>query len=158
MSEKAFNILIQKVEQWRKDGESIVLCHGCFDPLHIGHLLHFKAAKKSADHLIVTITPNRFVNKGENRPIFSEELRLEMVEGLKVVDAAAINLWDSAVETIRNLKPDYFAKGWDYFNRSNCNPNILLEERELEKYSGKIIFTDEKHFSSTKLLEWLNKT
>ena len=45
--------------------------HGVFDLLHFGHLEHFKEAKKG-DILIVSITPDRFVNKGPGRPAFNE--------------------------------------------------------------------------------------
>ena len=30
----------------RKKGKKIVLCHGVFDLLHVGHIKHFKKAKK----------------------------------------------------------------------------------------------------------------
>ena len=55
--------------------KKIVLCHGVFDVLHIGHLKHFKEAKEYGDILIVSITPNKFVNKGPGRPIFNERNR-----------------------------------------------------------------------------------
>lgn len=155
MNEKSFDLLVKLTLEWRKAGETIVLCHGCFDTLHVGHLLHFKAAKKFGTKLVVTVTPDRYINKGLDRPLFSEDLRLEMVEALKVVDAAAINLWDSAVNTIRYIQPHYFAKGSDYLNNSQCNPNIILETEELEKNGGTMVFTEEIAFSSTKIIEWI---
>ena len=58
-------------------GKKIVLCHGTFDLLHIGHIKHFKEARKLGDKLIVTITPDKYVNKGPKRPFFKEKHRLE---------------------------------------------------------------------------------
>jgi rfaE bifunctional protein nucleotidyltransferase chain/domain len=155
MDEKSFDLLIEQVRRWRENGERIVLCHGCFDLLHIGHLLHFKAAKKLGDRLVVTVTPDRYVNKGDERPLFPEKLRLEMILALKVVDAAALNLWDSAVNTIKQLRPDYFAKGTDYRNNAQCNPNFFREDEEIKRNGGKMVFTDEETFSSTKIIEWV---
>jgi len=154
--EKAFDLLAEQVRAWREGGERVVLCHGCFDPLHVGHLLHFKAAKKFGERLVVTVTPDRFVNKGADRPLFPENLRLEMVLALRVVDAAAINLWTSAVDTIRRIGPDSFAKGADYRNNPQCNPNFFQEDEEMKKHGGRIVFTDEESFSSTRIIEWVN--
>ena len=37
-------------------GKKIVLCHGVFDLVHIGHVKHFRVAKSLGDILIVSIT------------------------------------------------------------------------------------------------------
>ena len=50
--------------QETRDGKRVVLCHGVFDLLHIGHIRYFNQAKKHGDILVVTVTPDRFVNKG----------------------------------------------------------------------------------------------
>ena len=49
----------------------IVLCHGVFDLLHLGHIKHFEKAKSFGDIVIVTVTPDQFVKKGPNRPVFN---------------------------------------------------------------------------------------
>ena len=46
----------------RAAGKQIVHCHGVFDLLHVGHLRHFEQAKANGDILVVTLTPDRFVN------------------------------------------------------------------------------------------------
>ena len=51
-------------ESLRAQGKRIVHCHGVFDLLHIGHIKHLEAARNLGDLLVVTITPDRFVNKG----------------------------------------------------------------------------------------------
>ena len=46
----------------KSKGKKIVLCHGVFDLLHIGHIKHFKEAKRLGDILVVTLTPDLYVN------------------------------------------------------------------------------------------------
>ncbi|MFM8535060.1 MAG: adenylyltransferase/cytidyltransferase family protein [Acidimicrobiia bacterium] len=46
----------------------MVLCHGRFDPLHVGHVLHFLEAKAHGVRLVVTVTPDRFAATGPGRP------------------------------------------------------------------------------------------
>ena len=68
--------LKKKVHELRKQNKKIVQCHGVFDVVHIGHINHFKKAKDYGSVTIVTVTSDRFVNKGINRPIFSQEKRI----------------------------------------------------------------------------------
>jgi len=56
-------------------GKRIVHCHGVFDLLHIGHIRYFEQAKILGDILVVTITPDIYVNKGPHRPIFTSRSR-----------------------------------------------------------------------------------
>lgn len=55
--------LAYNIQEFKKKGLKVGMCHGCFDILHIGHLRHLEAAKSLADVLVVTVTPDRFVNK-----------------------------------------------------------------------------------------------
>jgi len=59
-----FYNLIPLTAEWRAKGKKVVLCHGCFDLFHIGHLWHLKSAGKYGDILVVTVTPDEYVNKG----------------------------------------------------------------------------------------------
>mgnify|MGYP001476797654 CR=1 FL=1 len=51
--------------------KKITLCHGVFDLLHVGHIKYLKEAKKSGDVLVVSVTEDKFVNKGIGRPFFN---------------------------------------------------------------------------------------
>ena len=62
--------------------KKIVLVHGVFDVLHIGHIEYFKEAKKNGDILVVSVTANEFVNKGINRPYFNEKNRILLLNEL----------------------------------------------------------------------------
>ena len=53
-----------------------MLCHGVFDLLHIGHIKHFKDAKKG-DILVVTLTGDKFINKVQTDRILMKLLELK---------------------------------------------------------------------------------
>ena len=124
---QSLNQLDLKLRQFKSEGKRIVLCHGVFDLLHIGHIRYFNAASKMGDILIVTLTEDKYVNKGPGRPAFSEKLRAEAISNIACVDFVAINKWPTAIETINLLKPDLYVKGSDYKNESgDLTGNILL--------------------------------
>jgi len=131
----------------------IVHCHGVFDLLHIGHIKHFQQARRFGDILVVTVTPDRYVNKGPHRPVFNEILRAEAVAALDCVDFVAVNRWPTAVETIAMLKPHFYAKGSEYKEaHKDVTGGIAREEAAVRAAGGKLVFTDEMVFSSTHLL------
>jgi rfaE bifunctional protein nucleotidyltransferase chain/domain len=131
-------------------GLSVALCHGCFDILHPGHIRHLEAARDLADILVATVTADRYVNKGPDRPVFSEAERAETLAGLRSVDAVAINPSESAVPVIRTVKPDLFVKGSEYETRpAEVNPLFFDEQRAIEDVGGRTAFTYEAVWSST---------
>lgn len=141
------------LEAERRQGQRIVHCHGVFDLLHIGHIRHFQEAKRRGDVLVVTITPDRFVNKGPHRPVFHENLRSEAIAALDAVDYVAINQWPTAVETITLLKPDFYVKGPDYKNnQKDITGGILKEKQALDAVAGEIVYTEDITFSSSSLI------
>lgn len=130
----------------------VVYCHGCFDCLHLGHVRHFKAAREYGDILIVTVTPDRYVRK-EGRPIFSEWERAEMINYLSsdIVDYVAVNQWPTAVQAIKLLRPDFFAKGREY--QDKLTPMLEAEKAALQEVEGRLIFTDTEEFHTTDILK-----
>ena len=118
MKKKIISLLNIKKELkiLRKEKKRIVHCHGVFDLLHIGHLKHFESAKKFGDILVVSITPDKFVQKGFNRPYFRAEQRMEILASIEVVDFVVLNNSKNAVDAIKKIKPNYYCKGPDYKN------------------------------------------
>jgi len=144
--------LAQHIDKIRKN-KRVVLCHGVFDLLHIGHIKYFENAKTAGDILIVTVTPDRYVNKGPNRPAFQEQLRCDAIAALAVVDFVALNEWPTAVETIQLLKPDIYAKGSEYkMSENDLTGMIVKEEQALHTIGGAMLFINDIVFSSSALL------
>jgi rfaE bifunctional protein nucleotidyltransferase chain/domain len=137
----------------RKHGQSIVLAHGTFDLLHMGHVRHLEQARNLGDVLIVTLTADRFVNKGPGRPVFTGTLRAEMVAALACVDRAAINDAATAENVLQLIKPDVYVKGSDYAQDENDVTGKIRDERAaVEANGGRIHFTYDITFSSSSLL------
>ena len=61
-----------------------ILCHGCFDVLHIGHIRHlmFARALSGSMPLTVTLTADRYIRKGPGRPVFDHDTRAEVIAAL----------------------------------------------------------------------------
>lgn len=136
------------LEDHRKDGAKIVLAHGCFDLLHIGHIKHLQAAKKLGNILVVTVTADAFVNKGQGRPRFNQHLRADALAALDCVDYVAINHTNTAADGIRLIKPHVFVKGIEYLG-------IESEKDALKEYGGSmeyVVGENNVQFSSTELM------
>lgn len=130
-----------------------VLCHGCFDVLHYGHLKHLQAARRYGDRLVVSLTADAFVNKGPSRPYFSAEKRAEMLKALGIVDQVTITHHQTAIPAIREVKPAYYVKGADYRDPTqDVTGEIANEKAEVERWGGKLVFTDEETHSSSRLI------
>jgi rfaE bifunctional protein nucleotidyltransferase chain/domain len=144
--------LARVLDARRTDGARIVHCHGVFDLLHIGHVRHFEQAKKLGDVLIVTLTPDRFVNKGIGRPAFTETLRAEFLANLVSIDYVAINEWPTAVDTIHLLRPNIFVKGNEFKNLQDTIGHVSQEGDAIRAIGGEIAFTEDIVYSSSALI------
>jgi len=145
--------LAEELQALRKRDKKIVLCHGCFDLMHPGHIKYLQAAKKMGDILIVTVTPDRYVDKGPGRPVFNQDLRVESLAALECVDFAAINKWPTAEETLRLLRPNYYVKGQEFERLEDKTGKIQREYEVVKEIGAEIRFTHEIVFSSTDLLK-----
>jgi cytidyltransferase-like protein len=135
--------------------KAIVLCHGAFDLIHMGHLIHFEEARSLGDLLVVTITADAFITKKRSLS-FTEEYRARQLAALEIADAVAIIDEPSAVAAIEALRPDVYVKGPEYANLVlDKTTNIFREKTLVEQYGGRIHFTTGETFSSTKLSHFL---
>ncbi len=137
-----------------KSNKVIGMCHGVFDLLHLGHFRHFEEAKKKVDILIVSVTEDKFVNKGPGRPVFNHLERAECLSSLEMLDYVVISNEESATKVINIIKPNIYFKGPDYKNNKNdITGKIFKEKKVLKSNKGKILYTSDKKLSSTILLK-----
>jgi len=136
-----------------KNNYKTALVHGVFDLIHVGHKRYFEEAKSLCDKLIVSITVDRFVNKGPTRPIFNEMLRAEMLASIEFIDYVVLSENETAEYLINQIKPDLYIKGKDYKDlKKDLTKNILKEKKAVEKNKGKLVFTDNIQFSSSSII------
>ena len=95
----------------------MVFTNGCFDILHLGHVVYLTQSKQVGDRLVVGINSDDSVkrlNKGPERPLNNEEARAKLILSLKAVDAVVIFNEDTPLELIQTLQPNILVKGGDY--------------------------------------------
>jgi len=131
----------------------IGLVHGVFDFIHIGHIDHFREAKKYCQKLVASVTTDKFVNKGPNRPAFNISERVNFLKSITYIDEVIISNHETAVKSINKIKPDIYFKGFDYdkIDKKNQN-NLNIEIKALKKFGGKFHITKTKLKSSSKIL------
>ena len=145
--------LKKKLHFLRRKGKKIVHCHGTYDLLHLGHIKHLTNAKKYGDILIVTITADKFINKGPGRPYFKSRQRAESISSLQSVDYVLINYDYTATKIIKFLRPHFYCKGPDYIDHKNdVTKEIKNELKAIKNVGGKIIYTKDQTYSSSNLI------
>jgi len=148
-----YDQVVAAARSLRARRKTIVHCHGVYDLLHVGHIKHLEAARRLGDVLIVTVTPDRFVNKGAHRPAFTETLRAEALAALACVDYVAINRCPTAVEVIGDLKPDCYVKGSVPTRGPRDHSDAIVREEEaIAAAGGRFVLTEEETFSASALI------
>ena len=137
----------------KSKGKKIVHCHGCFDLMHPGHIKYFQASKEMGDILVVTVTPDVYVDKGPGRPVFNESLRVDSIAALECVDYVALNKWPTAEKTLLLLRPDIYVKGQEFENLDDKTGKLQKEYEVIKEIGAELRFTHEIVFSSSKLLK-----
>lgn len=147
------NLVLKKELSKYASDKKIVLCHGCFDIVHPGHIRHLQYAKSKADILVVSVTADKFIKKGAHRPHIPEMLRAQNLALYEIVDYVTIDYNDKPLSLLKLLKPTYFAKGFEY-NEKGLNEATKEEMQVVKSYKGKMLFTPgDIIYSSSSLLD-----
>jgi len=135
--------------------KKIILCHGVFDVVHPGHIRHFIYAKSKGDILVTSLTSDKFINKGIYRPHVPHKLRALNLAALEMIDYVIIDNEKKPIKLLKKLKPDFFAKGYEY--NENLNPETKEEMKIIKSFKGEMIFTPgDVIFSSSKIINTNN--
>ncbi len=119
--------LLLELEVHRRDGRRIVLTNGCFDVIHAGHVAYLKEARAQGDLLVVGINSDASVRglKGEERPIFKEAERLEVLGEFQSIEYLVVFPEPTADALIEAVRPDVYVKGGDYRPESIAEHDLL---------------------------------
>jgi len=141
--------LRERVAEWRRAGHRITLANGCFDLLHVGHVRYLHGAKELGGKLIVAVNADASARalKGEGRPLMPAEERAEIVAALADVDAVVVFPESDVRAIIREIRPDFHAKGTDYTAEN------VPERDEVEACGGRVVIVgDPKNHSATEII------
>jgi rfaE bifunctional protein nucleotidyltransferase chain/domain len=141
--------LIQRVAEWRRAGNSIILANGAFDLLHVGHVRYLRAARALGGKLVVAVNSDESVRslKGEPRPLMPADERAEILAALADVDAVVIFPELDVRAVIREIRPEIHAKGTDYTRESVPEGDVV------RSYGGRVeIVGDPKDHSSSEII------
>ena|SRR3990167_4685919 len=103
----------------------VVLCHGVFDLLTLGHIRHLEKARTFGNRLIVSVVPDKFLTK--RVPLYNEDERVAMLKALRCVSNAILCEGPGPEKLIQRLVPDVYVRGGDY--KSKRMPESDLLER-----------------------------
>lgn len=109
-------VLKNKIDSFRRAGQTIAFTNGCFDILHFGHVSYLNAAKRNNRILVVGLNSDESVKrlKGPDRPVNREMNRAGVLAGLESVDFVVIFKEDTPEHLIAQLQPDVLIKGADW--------------------------------------------
>jgi rfaE bifunctional protein nucleotidyltransferase chain/domain len=141
--------LRERVAEWRRSGSCVTLANGCFDLLHVGHVRYLHAARELGGKLVVAVNSDDSVRglKGAGRPLMPAEERAEILSALADVDAVVIFPENDVRAIIREIRPDFHAKGTDYTTET------VPERDEVEACGGRVaIVGDPKDHSATEII------
>jgi len=148
---------LQELETFlpRKSKDRVVLTGGCFDILHIGHVRFLSEAKEMGDYLVVLLESDRSVKKlkGENRPVFSQKERAEMLTALRSVDLIVLlpmmEKDSDYLNLVMKIKPDLIAV-------TEGDPLTEKKKRQAKEVGGELkIIPLTKTFSTSELAKIL---
>jgi len=97
-------------------------------------------AKSKADILIASLTSDAHIDKADYRPFVPQQLRAMNLAALEVVDYVITDTEATPIENLRILQPDFFAKGYEYFD-GGVAPKTSEEIEALSSYGGEMVFT-----------------
>ena len=141
--------LRERVREWRRAGERVILANGCFDLLHVGHVRYLHAAKRLGGKLVVAINSDESVRrlKGEGRPLMPDFERAEILAALSDVDAIVVFPEPDVRALVREIRPDLHAKGTDY------TPETVPERDVVAECGGAVVIVgDPKDHSATEMI------
>lgn len=146
--------LLQRIQEARAKGETLVMTNGCFDLLHPGHISYLETAKKLGDRLIIAVNNDASVKKlkGPSRPINPLHHRMTLLAALACVDWVVSFSEETPKRLIEAVLPDILVKGGDYEIEQIAGAEAVLKNHGQVKI---IPFLD--GHSSTGLIEKIKK-
>jgi D-beta-D-heptose 7-phosphate kinase/D-beta-D-heptose 1-phosphate adenosyltransferase len=135
---------LERVSQWRGEGQQIAFTNGVFDVLHVGHVAVLEAAAAEGDRLIVGVNSDasvRRLGKGDDRPIHGQANRARLLAALRCVDAVVVFDADTPLALVQAIQPDVLVKGGDYDPAclNPDDPRYMVGSAEVRERGGRVV-------------------
>jgi rfaE bifunctional protein nucleotidyltransferase chain/domain len=151
------------INSWKFKGDKVVFTNGCFDILHLGHVVYLAKAAEMGNKMIVALNSDQSVrnqNKSPERPINPEDSRAIVLAGLGFIDLVVIFDAETPKEIIEFLNPDVLVKGADY-DANETDPSskkYIVGSDFVRKNNGTVQVVElEQGFSTTSIIEKMKK-
>ena len=143
--------LVERRQQWRRDGKAVVFTNGCYDLLHPGHIRTLESARSMGDVLILALNSDAGTRrmKGPTRPIIPENERVELALALEAVDAVTLFDEETPRALIAAVLPDVLVKGADW-------SHFVAGREDVEAAGGKVVNLPlESDYSTTNVVNMI---
>lgn len=135
---------LERVSQWRAEGQQIAFTNGVFDVLHVGHVAVLEAAAAEGDRLVVGVNSDASVmrlGKGDDRPIHGQANRARLLAALRCVDAVVVFDADTPLSLVQAIQPDALVKGGDYdpICLNPDDPHYMVGSAEVRERGGRVV-------------------
>ncbi len=123
---------MKKKTSAKKKTDKVVAVSGGFDPVHIGHVRMFEAARALGDHLVVILNNDNWLRAKKGFVFMSEHERKEIIEAFKCVDEVIVTKHAditedmSVCDTLRFVRPHVFANGGDRKPDGDPVPEVMV--------------------------------
>ena len=143
----SFETIIRKTDELKKEGKRIVLCHGLFHFLHIGHIRYLREAKEYGDVLFVSVIADQFIGGDEGVDI-DEMSRCEALAAFEFVEAVFLSPFEDVYELLKHVKPNVFAQGSEAIVKRKEKKWDLVS-KSIEELGVERIILEGSSFAST---------
>jgi rfaE bifunctional protein nucleotidyltransferase chain/domain len=147
--------LAQRAGDARNQGRRVVFTNGCFDIVHLGHVIYLHKARSLGDMLFVGVNSDASARalKGPGRPYNAEFDRAGVIGALAAVSGVTIFDEDTASKLVEEIYPDIYVKGGDY-SSDPASPAFPIEGEVVSAYGGEVcIVPFAAGYSTTRLVE-----
>ncbi|MEJ6583000.1 MAG: adenylyltransferase/cytidyltransferase family protein [Crocinitomicaceae bacterium] len=152
----------RRVKMWKLKANKVTFTNGCFDILHQGHVTYLAGTASYGTKLVVGLNSDASVKKqekGDNRPVNSEDARALVLAALGYVDMVVIYDDETPIELIKTFEPEVLAKGADYDadETDASSKKYIVGSKEVKSKGGKVVAIPlVEGFSTTAIIEKMN--
>lgn len=125
----------------------MILCSGCFDGLHAGHVAYLRAAYalgRGREELVVVVADDEYIRRVKERePVWSLYDRMRVIEELRCVSTTCVHGPEGAYYAIHQLKPRVFVKGKDWADKpwlidacASANCELVIVDSGIQRHTA----------------------